>query len=101
MDGQGDSYVLIDCNIRAFRVYIPGYGTLPNVISSYKSIPNDQTSDLILNFLSNAASGAVHLIGNFVSVIKKTANINKDLFFVKAMNKTNYEYLRAVVHSCY
>lgn len=46
---------------------LPGYGTLPNVISSYNSTPKDQTSDLMLNLRSNAASGEVHLMGNFVS----------------------------------
>lgn len=47
--------------------FLPGYGTLPNVISSYKSTPKDHTSDLMLNLRSNAASGEVHLMGNFVS----------------------------------
>ena len=46
---------------------LPGYGTFPYVIISYISTPNDQTSDLTLNFRSRAASGAVHLIGNLVS----------------------------------
>lgn len=43
---------------------IPGYGTLPLVTSSVSSIPNDQTSDLIVKRPYRAASGAVHLMGN-------------------------------------
>lgn len=43
---------------------LPGYGTLPFVTSSVSKIPNDHTSDLIVNRPYNAASGAVHLIGN-------------------------------------
>ena len=34
------------------------------VTSSVSRIPNDHTSDLIVNFPNSAASGAVHLIGN-------------------------------------
>lgn len=43
---------------------LPGYGSLPRVISSYNKIPYDQTSDFTENFCRRAASGAVHLIGN-------------------------------------
>lgn len=42
----------------------PGYGTLPLVTSSVSRIPNDHTSDLMVNFPYRAASGAVHFIGN-------------------------------------
>lgn len=38
-------------------------------------MPNDQTSDFVLNRRWNAASGAVHLIGNLVSAI---ININSE-----------------------
>ena len=48
----------------------------PKVINSYNKIPKDHTSDFILNFRSNAASGAVHLIGNFVSVKRKQIFLN-------------------------
>lgn len=52
---------------------LPGYGTLPFVTSSVSKIPNDHTSDLIVNRPYNAASGAVHLIGNLAPAnIKKT-----------------------------
>lgn len=44
---------------------LPGYGTLPFVTSSVCRIPNDHTSDFIVNRPYSAASGAVHLIGNF------------------------------------
>lgn len=50
---------------------LPGYGTCPWVVSSTKRIPYDQTSDFIVNLWYIAASGAVHLIGNFVPVIEK------------------------------
>lgn len=43
----------------------PGYGTLPLVVSSVKRMPKDQTSDLMVNLPYRAASGAVHLMGNF------------------------------------
>lgn len=43
----------------------PGYGTRPLVTSSVSKMPNDHTSDLMVNFPYSAASGAVHLIGNF------------------------------------
>lgn len=46
-------------------VFLPGYGTLPFVTSSVSRIPKDHTSDLIVNLPYNAASGAVHLMGNF------------------------------------
>lgn len=42
----------------------PGYGTLPLVTSSVSRMPNDHTSDLMVNFPYSAASGAVHFIGN-------------------------------------
>lgn len=35
------------------------------VTSSVSRIPNDHTSDLMVNFPYSAASGAVHLMGNF------------------------------------
>lgn len=44
---------------------LPGYGTLPLVTSSVSKIPKDHTSDLIVNLPYRAASGAVHLMGNF------------------------------------
>lgn len=44
---------------------LPGYGTLPFVTSSVSRIPKDHTSDFIVNLPYNAASGAVHLMGNF------------------------------------
>lgn len=44
---------------------LPGYGTLPFVTNSVSNIPKDQTSDFIVNLPYSAASGAVHLIGNF------------------------------------
>ena len=50
------------------RVFIPGYGTLPLVASSVNRTPNDHTSDLMVNFPYSAASGAVHLMGNFAPV---------------------------------
>jgi len=43
----------------------PGYGTLPLVVSSVRRMPKDQTSDLMVNLPYSAASGAVHLMGNF------------------------------------
>ena len=43
---------------------LPGYGIRPWVISSVIIIPNDQTSDLIVNRPYIAASGDVHLMGN-------------------------------------
>ncbi len=49
---------------------LPGYGTLPLVTSSVSRIPKDQTSDLMVNFPYRAASGAVHLIGNFAPRIQ-------------------------------
>lgn len=47
---------------------LPGYGTLPLVTSSVSKIPKDHTSDLIVNLPYRAASGAVHLMGNFAPV---------------------------------
>lgn len=44
---------------------LPGYGTLPLVTSSVSKIPKDHTSDLMVNLPYRAASGAVHLMGNF------------------------------------
>lgn len=52
-------------NSRYMNASSPGYGTLPFVTSSVCRIPNDHTSDLIVNRPYSAASGAVHLIGNF------------------------------------
>lgn len=46
-------------------VFLPGYGTLPFVTSSVSRMPKDHTSDFIVNLPYNAASGAVHLMGNF------------------------------------
>lgn len=46
-------------------MFLPGYGTLPLVTSSVSSIPKDQTSDLMVKRPYRAASGAVHLMGNF------------------------------------
>lgn len=46
-------------------IFLPGYGTLPLVASSVSSTPKDQTSDLMVKRPYRAASGAVHLIGNF------------------------------------
>lgn len=46
-------------------LHLPGYGTLPLVTSSVSKIPKDHTSDLIVNLPYRAASGAVHLMGNF------------------------------------
>lgn len=45
--------------------FLPGYGTLPFVTSSVSRIPKDHTSDFIVNLPYSAASGAVHLMGNF------------------------------------
>lgn len=49
-------------------LHSPGYGTLPLVTSSVSKIPKDHTSDLIVNLPYRAASGAVHLMGNFAPV---------------------------------
>lgn len=57
------------CNMK--RTSVPGYGTLPLVTSSVSSIPNDQTSDLIVKRPYRAASGAVHLMGNLAPGGKK------------------------------
>lgn len=48
-----------------WALLLPGYGTLPLVTSSVSKIPKDHTSDLIVNLPYRAASGAVHLMGNF------------------------------------
>lgn len=50
---------------------LPGYGTLPLVTSSVSKIPKDHTSDLIVNLPYRAASGAVHLMGNFAPVERR------------------------------
>lgn len=44
---------------------VPGYGTRPLVMSSVSRMPKLQTSDLIVKRPYSAASGAVHLMGNF------------------------------------
>lgn len=49
----------------SWNASLPGYGTLPFVTNSVWRIPNDHTSDFIVNRPYSAASGAVHLIGNF------------------------------------
>ena len=67
------------------NVSLPGYGIRPYVTSSYSKIPNDHTSDLTLNFRSKAASGAVHLIGNFVA---ETPNLHN--FIEKERNPRDF-----------
>lgn len=63
---------------RAQTVFLPGYGTLPFVTSSVSRIPKDHTSDFIVNLPYNAASGAVHLIGNFAPNERISLNQNRD-----------------------
>lgn len=53
---------------------LPGYGTLPLVASSVSSTPKDQTSDLMVKRPYRAASGAVHLIGNFAPTWRVEGN---------------------------
>lgn len=53
---------------RFYLFFLPGYGTLPLVASSVSSTPKDQTSDLMVKRPYRAASGAVHLMGNFAPV---------------------------------
>ena len=70
---------------------LPGYGIRPYVTSSYSKIPNDHTSDLTLNFRSKAASGAVHLIGNFVAERPHLRN-----FFKKEWNPRDFRQKKLV-----
>lgn len=53
----------------------------PWVTISVRTIPNDHTSDLTLNLLKIAASGAVHLIGNLVPIFLKSSKLRID--FIK------------------
>lgn len=54
---------------------LPGYGTRPLVTSSVKKTPNDHTSDLMVNLPNIAASGAVHLMGNFAPGVGSHAGL--------------------------
>ncbi len=42
---------------------MPEYGLDPKLKTSQASIPNDQTSDLVVKYPSNIDSGAIHLSG--------------------------------------
>lgn len=46
-------------------VHLPGYGTLPKLIISYNSTPNDHTSDFKLNRRLEYTSGANHFVGRW------------------------------------
>ena len=48
---------------RTCLLTLPGYGSFPKVQISYRTIANDQTSDLMVKFPFNA-SGAVHFTGH-------------------------------------
>lgn len=53
---------------------VPGYGTRPLVMSSVRRMPKLHTSDLMVKRPYSAASGAVHLMGNFAPETMATDN---------------------------
>lgn len=78
----------------------PGYGTLPLVTSSVSRMPNDHTSDLMVNFPYRAASGAVHFIGNLAPKSNRDALLQ---IFKQQMFNVNYKSHKSTLHfkSCF
>lgn len=74
----------------------PGYGTLPLVTSSVSRMPNDHTSDLMVNFPYRAASGAVHFIGNLAPKSNRVASVQ---IFKQQMFNVDYKWHKSTLHS--